>query len=49
MQKKSKKEIKEAIEKLKQKPAGQPGFQSPTDNSKLSRKKSSQRIRKKGV
>ncbi|MFN8138983.1 MAG: hypothetical protein U0R49_04210 [Fimbriimonadales bacterium] len=49
MQKKSKKEIKEAIEKLKQKPSGQPGFQPPSDNNKLSPKKTSQRIRKKGV
>lgn len=48
MKRPSKKEIKEAIEKLKDKPKDTSG---PTDQSagKLEPKKSSQRIRKQGV
>lgn len=48
MKRPTKKEIKAAVDKLKDKPSGSAGFES-TPVNKLSEKKSSQRIRKKGV
>jgi len=47
MKRRTKKEIKEAIEKLKDKPAGSPSFKPYV--GKVSDKKTSQRIRKQGV
>jgi hypothetical protein len=51
MSRPSKKDIKAALDKLREKPTGQSdgGFQDGGDSSKLSDKKSSQRIRKQGV
>ncbi|MBX7132111.1 MAG: hypothetical protein K1X67_05460 [Fimbriimonadaceae bacterium] len=49
MNKPSKKQIKEAVEKLKGKSVDKSGPIDPNSAGKLSPKKSSQRIRKQGV
>lgn len=49
MKRPSKKEIKAAVEKLKEKPTENSGTSEPTSIGKPAAKKSSQRIRKQGV
>lgn len=49
MNRPSRKEIKAAIEKLKEKPSGTLSGSSEQSAAKLPPKKSSQRIRKKGI
>lgn len=49
MKKPSKKDIKTAIDKLKDKPGGGFNANEPNSAGKLSPKKTSQRIRKQGV
>ncbi|MBX3117597.1 MAG: hypothetical protein KF784_00910 [Fimbriimonadaceae bacterium] len=49
MKRPSKKEIKAAVEKLKEKPVDTSGASEPTNVGKPASKKTSQRIRKQGV